>query len=150
MPVQIKWQRVHNTFLIEVPAPHFIVIVTLPSPLGDGLPGDTARIRDHSPGGPARLVAETQRTPGQLRCERVTPPAGPRPGGLRRSTGRQFFILPPVPQGTGPSIRERMRIGNPRTKGDGMHVHASHNVPVAHKATAPTGPVPAFRLFLPV
>jgi hypothetical protein len=33
------------------------------------------------------------RTPGQLRCNRGVPPAGPRPGGLRRSTGREFFIL---------------------------------------------------------
>ncbi len=89
-------------------------------------------------------------TPRQLWYERVAPPRGPRPGGLRRSTGQQFFILPPVPQGAGPSIRERSRIGNPRTKGNGMHVHAPHNVPVAYKATAPTGPVSAFRLLLPV
>ena len=31
-----------------------------------------------------------------------------------------------------------------------MHVHASYNVPVAYKATAPTGPVASFRLLLPV
>ena len=90
------------------------------------------------------------RTPGQLRCDRVTPPAGPRPGGLRRSTGRQLFILPPVPQGAGPSIRERTRIADPRTKGQGMHVHAPHNVSVAHKTTAPTDPIPSFRLLPPV
>jgi hypothetical protein len=99
---------------------------------------------------PAQLVAETLRTPGQLRCERVPSPAGPRPGGLRRSTGRQFLILPPVPQGAGPSIRERSRIRDPRTKGQGMHVHAPHDIAVANQATAPTGPVPSSRLLLPV
>ena len=31
-----------------------------------------------------------------------------------------------------------------------MHVHAPHNIAVAHKATAPTGPVPSSRLLLPV
>ncbi len=95
-------------------------------------------------------MAETLRTPGQRWCKRVAPPSGPRPGGLRRSTGRQFFILPPAPQGAGPSIRERTRIADPRTKGEGMHVHASHDISVADKATAPAGPVPSFRLLLPV
>src|SRR5215471_12883092 len=64
-------------------------------------------------GGPAGLVAETLRTPGQHWCKRVAPSNGPRPGGLRRSTGRQLFSPPPVPQGAGPSIRERSRIANP-------------------------------------
>src|SRR2546425_6266932 len=105
---------------------------------------------DHSPEGPAQLVAEALRSPGQLRCNRVIPPAGPRPGGLRRSTGRPFFILPPVPQGAGSSIRERTRIANPRTKGQGMHVHAPHDIAVADKATAPAGPIPSSRLLLPV
>jgi hypothetical protein len=59
-------------------------------------------------------------------------------------------MLPPVPQGAGPSIRERSRIANPRTKGQQVHVHAPHDVAVAHKATTPTGPVASFRLFLPV
>ena len=95
-------------------------------------------------------MAETLRTPGQLRCDRVTPPAGPRPGGLRRSTERQFFNLPPVPQGTGPSIRERTRIADPRTKGQGMHIHAPHDIAVATKATAPTDPIASSRLLLPV
>jgi hypothetical protein len=95
-------------------------------------------------------VAETLRTPGQLWCSRVAPPRGPRPGGLRRSTGQQFFILPPVPQGAGPSIRERTRIADPRTKGQGMHVHAPHDIAVADKATAPAGPIPSSRLLLPV
>ena len=95
-------------------------------------------------------MAETLRTPGQRWFKRVAPPSGPRPGGLRRSTGRQLFSLPPVPQGAGSSIRERSRIADPRTKGDGVHVQAPHNVPVAMKATAPTGPVAAFRLLLPV
>src|SRR6266446_7033101 len=31
-----------------------------------------------------------------------------------------------------------------------MHVHAPHDISVAHKATAPTGPVAPFRLLLPV
>ncbi len=31
-----------------------------------------------------------------------------------------------------------------------MHVHASHNISVAHKATAPTGPRASCRLLLPV
>ncbi len=31
-----------------------------------------------------------------------------------------------------------------------MHVHTPHDVSVAHKATAPTGPVASFRLLLPV
>jgi hypothetical protein len=88
--------------------------------------------------------------PGQLRFYRVNPPAGPRPGRLRRSTGRQLFILPPVPQRAGPSIRERSRIRYPRTKSQRMHVHASDNIPVADKATAPTGPVPPCRLLSPV
>src|SRR5260370_8689771 len=73
--------------------------VTLPSPRieGDRLPGETARVRDHSPRGPAELVAETLRTSGQLWCKRVAPPRGPRPAGLRRSTGLQAFILPSIP-----------------------------------------------------
>ncbi len=101
-------------------------------------------------GGPARLVAETLCTPGQRWCKRVPPPSGPRPGGLRRSTGRPFFSQPPVPQGAGPSIRERTRIVDPRTKGDGVHVHAPHDISVTHKATTPTGPIAPFRLLLPV
>src|SRR5262249_38889759 len=56
----------------------------------------------------------------------------------------------PVPQGAGPSIRERSRICDPRTKGNGMHIHASHDISVASKATTPTGPSAAFRLLLPV
>ncbi|HEX9134970.1 MAG TPA: hypothetical protein VF844_22015, partial [Ktedonobacteraceae bacterium] len=122
--------------------------MTLPS--RGGLPGASAHVCDRSPRGPAGLVAETLRTPGQLRFKRVISPAGPRPGGLRRSTGRQFFILPPVPQGAGPSIRERSRIRYPRTKSQGMHVHAPDNIAVAGKATAPTGPIPSSRLLLPV
>ncbi len=59
-------------------------------------------------------------------------------------------MLPPVPQGAGPSIRERTRIGDPRTKSEGMHVHAPHDVPVADEATAPAGPVSPSRLLLPV
>src|SRR5258708_13385613 len=100
-------------------------------------------------GGPARLVAEPRGTPGQLRCKRVPSPAGPRPGGLRRSTGRPFFIQPPVPQGAGPSIRERTRIRDPRTKGERMHIHAPHDVPVAYKATVPPCPAPTSLLLLP-
>jgi hypothetical protein len=123
--------------------------VTLPTLRKGGLPVETARVGDHSPRGPAGLVAETLRTSGQLWCQRVAPPKGPRPGGLRRSTGRQFFILPPVPQGAGPSIRERTRIANPRTKGQGMHVYAPDNITVACKATAPTDPVASFRLLVP-
>src|SRR6266516_909653 len=120
-------------------------------PPGRGrLPGAPAASVTIPQGGPARLVVETLRTPGQLWCKRVAPPRGPRPGGLRRSTGRQLFSLPPVPQGAGPSIREQTRIANPRTKGQEMHVHAPHDIAVAHKATAPTGPVPSSRLLLPV
>src|SRR5579864_5086860 len=127
-----------------------MIKVTLPPPSKGQASRRFRRVCDRSPKGPASLVAETWRTPGQLRSRRVTSPAGPRPGGLRRSTGRPFFILPSVPQGAGPSIRERSRIRYPRTKGQGMHVHASHDISVTDKATTPTGPVPSFRLLLPV
>jgi len=83
-------------------------------------------------------MLEMLRTPGQLRCDRGTPPAGLRPGGLRRSTRRQVFILPPVPHGAGPGVLERSRIANPRTSGQEMRVHPTHDVTLANEATAKT------------
>jgi hypothetical protein len=126
-----------------------VLFVTLPSPSRGWASRRFPRICDPSPRGSAWLMAGIRRTPGQRWYKRVAPPNGPRPGGLRRSTGWQVFMLPPVPQRAGPSIRERSRITDPRTKGEGMHVHASHDIAVTHKATAPTGPGAACRLLLP-
>ena len=115
-----------------------------PSPRRGRASGRLPQVRDHPPKRPAALVAETLGAPRQRWCERVAPPTGPCPGGLRRSGScdrPRVFIPRPYPHGTGPSIRERSRVPDPGTKGDGVHIHASHDIAVATKATVPAGPI---------